>query len=177
MYVLRLILHDWTDADSIAILSNIRAAIGTAKATLVIAEVQQTHPTGYAGSNLNKWAGIVSALASSLYRVPTHFNGVLGFRGLQCMCCEWIVADAPGQSCAVPAVQTAIQDEFFDPLMQRGLLDVHMMVATNGAERTVLQWCGALVLALSQPSGIWSLAMPASEQSELSSPRLQQQVF
>ena len=41
---------------------------------------------------------------------------------------------------AVPAVQTAIQDEFFDPLMQRGLLDVHMLVATNGAERTSQQW-------------------------------------
>ena len=39
VYLLRLILHDWTDADSIVILSNIRAAIGTAKARLVIAEV------------------------------------------------------------------------------------------------------------------------------------------
>ena len=39
VYLLRLILHDWNDADSAAILSNIRRAMGPARATLVIAEV------------------------------------------------------------------------------------------------------------------------------------------
>jgi hypothetical protein len=42
VYLLRLILHDWNDADSAAILTNIRRAIGSARATLVIAEVQLT---------------------------------------------------------------------------------------------------------------------------------------
>ncbi len=37
-------------------------------------------------------------------------------------------------------VQTTIGEEFADPLFQRALLDVHMMVALNGAERTVAQW-------------------------------------
>jgi hypothetical protein len=38
-YMMRLILHDWNDKDSIAILSSIRRAIGTAKAKLFIVEV------------------------------------------------------------------------------------------------------------------------------------------
>jgi hypothetical protein len=41
-------------------------------------------------------------------------------------------------------VQTTIGEEFDDPLFQRALLDIHMMVALNGAERTVPQWCAAL---------------------------------
>ena len=44
MYVLRLILHDWNDADSAAILTNIRRAMGNAKAKLVIAECAASHP-------------------------------------------------------------------------------------------------------------------------------------
>lgn len=44
VYVLRLILHDWMDADSVVILSNIRAAIGAAKARVVIAEVLPAVP-------------------------------------------------------------------------------------------------------------------------------------
>ena len=38
-YLLRLILHDWSDEDSIAILSSVRHAIGKAKARLLIVEV------------------------------------------------------------------------------------------------------------------------------------------
>ena len=38
-YLLRLILHDWNNEDSIAILSSIRQAMGTAKAKLLIVEV------------------------------------------------------------------------------------------------------------------------------------------
>lgn len=37
--MMRLILHDWNDKDSIAILSSIQRAIGTAKAKLFIVEV------------------------------------------------------------------------------------------------------------------------------------------
>ncbi|EIE23146.1 hypothetical protein COCSUDRAFT_66185 [Coccomyxa subellipsoidea C-169] len=73
VYMMRLILHDWDDKDSIAILSSIRQAMGSAKARLLI-------------------------------------------------------------------VETTIGEEFADPLFQRALLDVHMMVALNGAERTVAQW-------------------------------------
>jgi hypothetical protein len=39
VYVLRLILHDWNDHDSITILSNIRKAMGSARTKLVIVEV------------------------------------------------------------------------------------------------------------------------------------------
>ena len=39
VYIMRYILHDWSDADCIAILSNIRRAMGTARAKLIIAEV------------------------------------------------------------------------------------------------------------------------------------------
>ena len=38
-YLLRLILHDWSDSDSIAILSSIRQAMGNAKTKLLIVEV------------------------------------------------------------------------------------------------------------------------------------------
>lgn len=38
-YVMRLILHDWNDSDTVTILSNLRKAIGTAKATLLLVEV------------------------------------------------------------------------------------------------------------------------------------------
>ena len=38
-YLLRLILHDWNNEDSIAILSSIRQAMGNAKAKLLIVEV------------------------------------------------------------------------------------------------------------------------------------------
>jgi hypothetical protein len=37
--MMRLILHDWDDADSTAILSNLRKTMGTAKAKLLIVEV------------------------------------------------------------------------------------------------------------------------------------------
>ena len=63
-----------------------------------------------------------------------------------------MTASITGDICAVSAVQTAIHDEFFDPLMQRGLLDVHMLVATNGAERTVQQWCAVDFNAFCSPS-------------------------
>ena len=49
-YLLRLILHDWSDEDSIAILSSVRHAIGKAKARLLIVEV--TGP-----SSQGVWAG------------------------------------------------------------------------------------------------------------------------
>ncbi len=39
VYMMRLILHDWDDKDSIAILSSIRQAMGSAKARLLIVEV------------------------------------------------------------------------------------------------------------------------------------------
>jgi hypothetical protein len=39
--------------------------------------------------------------------------------------------------------QTTLGAEFSDPLFQRALLDVHMMVVHNGAERTVTEWCAA----------------------------------
>ena len=43
--LLRLILHDWSDEDSIAILSSVRHAIGKAKARLLIVECEQaSHP-------------------------------------------------------------------------------------------------------------------------------------
>ncbi len=42
--IMRLILHDWDDKDSIAILSSIRHAMGTAKAKLLIIEVLNTGP-------------------------------------------------------------------------------------------------------------------------------------
>lgn len=38
-------------------------------------------------------------------------------------------------------LQTTLGKEFSDPLFQRALLDVHMMVVHNGAERTVTEWC------------------------------------
>jgi hypothetical protein len=38
-YVLRLIMHDWNDANCVAILTNLRRAMGGARATLIIAEV------------------------------------------------------------------------------------------------------------------------------------------
>jgi hypothetical protein len=39
-YVMRLILHDWNDEDTVAILSNLRKAMGTAKTTLLLVEVR-----------------------------------------------------------------------------------------------------------------------------------------
>ena len=36
--------------------------------------------------------------------------------------------------------QTTMGDEFNDPLFQRALMDVHMMVCLNGHERTVPEW-------------------------------------
>jgi hypothetical protein len=44
-------------------------------------------------------------------------------------------------------MQTCVADEFNDPLMTRGILDVHMLVALNGAERTQKQWKGLLSAA------------------------------
>ena len=38
------------------------------------------------------------------------------------------------------ALQTTLSDEFKDPLFQRALMDVHMMVCLNGHERTVPEW-------------------------------------
>jgi hypothetical protein len=38
-YLLRLILHDWSANDSVAILSSLRQAMGNAKAKLLIVEV------------------------------------------------------------------------------------------------------------------------------------------
>ena len=40
-------------------------------------------------------------------------------------------------------LQTTLGKEFSDPLFQRALLDVHMMVVHNGAERTVTEWYAA----------------------------------
>ncbi|BDA50265.1 3'-hydroxy-N-methyl-(S)-coclaurine 4'-O-methyltransferase [Coccomyxa sp. Obi] len=77
VWVMRLILHDWNDADSVTILSNVRRAMGGADARLLI-------------------------------------------------------------------VETTLGKEFSDPLFQRALLDVHMMVVHNGAERTVTEWKGLL---------------------------------
>lgn len=36
--------------------------------------------------------------------------------------------------------QTCVENDFYDPLMTRAVLDVHMLVALNGAERTDKQW-------------------------------------
>lgn len=44
VFIMRLILHDWDDKDSIAILSSIRCAMGTAKAKLLIIEVFNRGP-------------------------------------------------------------------------------------------------------------------------------------
>ena len=41
---------------------------------------------------------------------------------------------------AVMMLQTTMGDEFNDPLFQRALMDVHMMVCLNGHERTVPEW-------------------------------------
>ena len=38
-------------------------------------------------------------------------------------------------------LQTAMRSEYFDPLFQRGVLDIHMMACLDGRERTVQQWC------------------------------------
>lgn len=38
-YMMRLILHDWDDKDSTAILTSIRKAMGNAKAKLLVIEV------------------------------------------------------------------------------------------------------------------------------------------
>ena len=35
-------------------------------------------------------------------------------------------------------------NEFKDPLFQRALMDVHMMVCLNGHERTVPEWCALI---------------------------------
>ena len=39
MYVLRQICHDWTDDDTLAILRNVRSAMGSHKCTLALVEV------------------------------------------------------------------------------------------------------------------------------------------
>lgn len=39
VYVMRLILHDWDDSDCVRILSNLRRAMGSADARLLIVEV------------------------------------------------------------------------------------------------------------------------------------------
>lgn len=39
VFVMRLILHDWDDKDCVTILSNVRKAMGAAKARLLIVEV------------------------------------------------------------------------------------------------------------------------------------------
>ena len=44
-YLLRLILHDWSDDDSIAILSSLRQAMGDVKAKLLIVEVLSCPPS------------------------------------------------------------------------------------------------------------------------------------
>ncbi len=41
---------------------------------------------------------------------------------------------------AIMMLQTTMGDEFNDPLFQRALMDVHMMVCLNGHERTVPEW-------------------------------------
>ena len=41
----------------------------------------------------------------------------------------------------IRGVQTTMGNEFKDPLFQRALMDVHMMVCLNGHERTVPEWC------------------------------------
>lgn len=40
VWVMRLILHDWNDSDSVTILSNVRRAMGGADARLLIVEVR-----------------------------------------------------------------------------------------------------------------------------------------
>lgn len=41
-------------------------------------------------------------------------------------------------------MQTCVENEFNDPLMMRAVLDMHMLVCLNGAERTDTQWKGLL---------------------------------
>ena len=49
---------------------------------------------------------------------------------------------APGRSLTPALVwQTTMGNEFRDPLFQRALMDVHMMVCLNGHERTIPEWC------------------------------------
>lgn len=43
-YVMRLILHDWDDKDCTAILANVRRAMGSANASLLIVEVRSAAP-------------------------------------------------------------------------------------------------------------------------------------
>jgi 6-hydroxytryprostatin B O-methyltransferase len=40
VYLLRLVLHDWPDADAVRILSSVRQAIGSSGATLLILDVR-----------------------------------------------------------------------------------------------------------------------------------------
>lgn len=54
------------------------------------------------------------------------------------VCAHTLVADSSGV-----LLKTTLGKEFSDPLFQRALLDVHMMVVHNGAERTVVEWCAA----------------------------------
>ena len=47
---------------------------------------------------------------------------------------------SPSLTGTVMVWQTTMGDEFNDPLFQRALMDVHMMVCLNGHERTVPEW-------------------------------------
>ncbi len=73
-------------------------------------------------------------------------------------------------------MQMSLVSEFWDPIFQRGLFDVNMMLVLNGAERTVAQWwvpalaclffwaaCSSIygyiseLVTCSQPDWLWSI--------------------
>lgn len=81
-YVLKNILHDWTDEKAVQILRNVRAAAGPAATVLVIELVIPQHDRDFPG----KWADLEMLLnLGSRERTAAEYRGLLGQAGFQMM--------------------------------------------------------------------------------------------
>ncbi len=79
VYILSHIIHDWNDEQSLGILRNCRAAMGTTSRLLIIELVlQDGNPSGFGSSDIS-----MLVLAGGAERTASEFETLLGKAGLQ----------------------------------------------------------------------------------------------
>ncbi|MCV7195346.1 methyltransferase [Mycobacterium angelicum] len=79
-YVLKFIIHDWTDDDAVRILRNVRAAAGAGKKVLLVEQVIPEHNRDFLG----KWLDLeMLVLGSARERTAAEYEQLLSRAGLQ----------------------------------------------------------------------------------------------
>jgi hypothetical protein len=120
------VLHDWSDTDAMAILKNVRAAMGGADATLALVEQVGTF-------RRRRW---------SMWQPPCREARLMRRPLARAGGCEVAVGSLQASFRRRDTLDPELQvvSEPVDPVPVRGALDLQMAVMAGGQERTLRHW-------------------------------------